>query len=342
MRRVGVVTGEAPSLRVVGESLAYALNRAGYEARLYTRQVFVGDAKKSFERAIVFIPFDPIYLPSWVLLQRDYNLCGIPSVTYVTVEGVPKKWLIPDWIRRDGVFVANSAYTAKMLRRVDVEVKDVIHHGLNLEEISSAQPDRSLKRELKAQVLFGTVASGQYRKGLDKLAQAVKAFSQRRQDAKFFILTTPSGVKHFEGLANAHVSADFGNLPRQQVLSTMASFDYYVCSSYAEGFCLPVLEAQALGVPCVIPEYEPLTEIAHPTANLKFKVTDERWVDYGYGMHFHIHDYSVEDVVQQLDAAYETCTGNRGEYEEMREKVKGFAAKFDAVKLYTRFMDIMV
>jgi len=338
MTSIGVVTSHATSLRVVGESIAYALRKLGHESRLYLRQVFWEEARKEFERGIIFIPFDPIYLPSWVLLQRDYNLCGIPTVTYVTVEGRPKKWLIPEWIKRDGAFVANSNYTAKMLNEVGVYVMDVIPHGLNFEEIEAASPNRQFKKRIKARVIFGTVASDQYRKGLDKLAEAIKVFSEKHKDAKFFVLTTPKGTEYFTSLENAYVHQGFGNLTRQEVLSLIATFDYYLCSSYSEGFCLPVLEAQALGVPCIFPEYEPLTEITHPSANFPFKIMGEKFVDYGYGIRFQMHDYDVQDMVEQMEIAYDIYTCKKEEYKERSNRVKEFAKQFDAVKVYARFV----
>ena len=340
MTRVGVVTSYATSLKVVGNTIVRTLKKLGHEAQFFTYRVPCFEAQKLFDRSIIVIPFDPTYLPAWVLLQRDYVIHRIPSVTYVTVEGRPKPNLIPDWVRRDGAFVANSNYTAKMLSDVDVDVVDVIHHGLDLDEFKDVTPHKEeIKAKLKCNVLMGTVASGLKRKGLDVLSDVAASISETIPDLKFYVLTTPEGALRLRGIKNVVVDPNFGKYSRRHVLELIASFDFYLCTSYAEGFCLPVLEAQALGVPVIYPQYDPLIEVTDPEANFPVPVVDEKFVDDGFGILIHYHIYDVGKMVEMIEKAYEIVTTSPEEYEKLRNRVWEFATNFDALKLYSKFFN---
>jgi len=342
MINVGVVTSYATSLKVVGETIVYALNKMGYISKLYTWLLPWPEAKRQFERGIIFIPFDPIYLPSWVLLQRDYAVHGIPAFTYVTVEGIPKQHLIHDWIRRDGLFVANSKYTYEMLQKSRVSVLDVVYHGINMEEIKMAKPYKDkIKEELNGNIVFGTVSTSIPRKGLDKLAEAIKIFSEKHDDARFYILTKQDGAPLFYDLKGVYVDTRYGKLTRTEVLSLIASFDYYLCPSLSEGFCLPIVESQALGVPVIHSEYAPLTEVADPKASYTFPYNEEKWVDLGYGMLFHFHEYDIENMLEQMELAYDTYLNNRDEYEDRCSRAREFATKFDALETYKKFPKLL-
>jgi len=335
----GIVTSYATSLTVVGKDIAHTIRKSGHQAKFFDRQVQWYDAKKLFERGIIFIPFDPLYALSWFLLQRDYNLHDVPSVTYVTTEGEPKKWLVKDWVRRDCKFIANSKFTARMLKRIDVDVLDVIYHGVNFDLVNQVHPQKQkLKQELNAKVVFGTVASELPRKGLSYLAQAIKMLSEKLEDASFYILTTPRGRTHFIGIDNVFVSTNFGRLTREEVLSLSGSFDYYICSSQSEGFGLPILEAEAFGIPIIYPSYDPLTEITHPTANFPIKVVGEEFQSQDQGILFLLREYRPEDMANQIEKAYEIYTCKPDKYQKLSQRVKKFALQLDIMNTYSKFI----
>jgi len=338
MTTFGVLTANATSLNVVAQDIVYAINKLGHDAKLYNRQIQWHEAKKLFKRGIIFIPFDPAYALIWFLLQRDYCKVGIPSVTYVTVEGLPLRTMIREWVRRDCTFIANSRFTESMLKRVDVEVKDVIYHGVNFDLIKQTKQTQQLKKQLNAKVVFGTVASQLPRKGLDRLAQAIKTTSEKLEDAKFYILTTPAGRNNFIGMDNVHVSTNFGKLEREEVVALIGSFDYYICSSLSEGFGLPLLEAQAFGIPVIYPDYSPLSEITHPTANFPIDVAEEEYVRFMEAIDYLFHHYNPNDMADQIEKAYETYTCKPLQYQKISQQVKEFAQQFDILKTYSKFI----
>jgi len=343
MVRYGVVTSYAISLTVVANDIAYALNKLGYEAHSYNRQVPYWEAKKLFERAIVFIPFDPTYASVWFLLHRDYLKHGIPSVTYVTVEGEPMKFLVDDWIKRDCIFIANSKFTQRMLERIDIFTVKTIPHGVNLEAVENLKPQaerlkQEIKQRLGVKVLFGSAVSDHPRKGLPLLAEALRTATSHLPDAGFYVLTTPKGVGFLTNINRVEVSSKFGKLPREEALKLIGSFDYYLHPALAEGFCLTVLEAYAFGIPCIYPSYDPITEITQPTVDFPIETTHEDFKDFGGGIRYLCHLYEPESMASQIEHAYETYTCSPEKHREMSQQVAERAKNFDCVKVYSEFL----
>jgi len=343
--RIGIVTSPTPSLAVVAKDLVYTFRRLGKVSDFYDYRIPYYEARDKFDRAIVVMTFDPLYAPTWFLLARDYNVNKIPSVVYTTVEGEPKRWLVKYWIRRDLIFIANSKFTEKMLNRVDIEPVGMIHHGVNFSEIEKAKTQakklkQKLKEELGVKVVFGTVVSGHRRKGLEYFAQAVRTFREKIKDAGFYVLTGREGANKLIGLDGVKVSTEFGKLMRDEILALIGSFDFYVQPSLCEGFGLPVLEAMGLGVPCIHPDYEPLTEFSSNSLNFTVKVVREEYQDLGDGILYLCHYYEPNEMAEKMEKAYELYICNRKAYLAKSSQVKRQAKKFDCVKKYEEFLKV--
>jgi intein/homing endonuclease len=242
MVKFGIITSNTPSLVVVGKDIAYTLAKLGHETKFFSKQIQWYNAKKEFERGIVFIPFDPLYCQGWFLLAWNYNNFGLPSEIYCTTEGEPKKWLIREWVRRDCMFIANSKFTERMLKRVDINVTKVVYHGVNFDTINRVKPQaqilkQQLKQELGVKVLFGTVASGHARKGMKGFAENLKTIAPKIADAGFYVLTTPTMTTSFTDIKNVKPSPKFGKLDREEILTLIGSFDFLIHPALCEGFC---------------------------------------------------------------------------------------------------------
>jgi len=343
MDRFGIVTSGTPSLMAVAEDMMTTFERLGYKVKTFHRQIPHHTARELFDRAIVFIPFDPLYCPGWFLLQRDYAIAGIPSVVYTTVEGEPKKHLVRDWFKRDCSFIAVSKFVERMLSRVGVKCRGVIYHGVNLDLIDQLKENAKRRKEHFKKVagvncLFGTVATSHKRKALDLLAKAIAHTQDRIRKAGFIIHTNPGGERFFMGLNNVYVSKDFGRLTRDEVLSLIGSFDFYIHPSLTEGFGLPILESSAFGVPSIYPEYEPITEFSPPALNYTCMVTEERWENFGDGIIYYCRYYRPEELGDRIIEAYEDYTRRRGEYKDRSEELKEQAKKFDIMNTYGEFV----
>jgi len=338
MVRIGVLTGRAPSLLNVANDIATVYGELNHDVMVFHRQIPFYEAKRLFEKCIIFMPFDPAYIVPYIVIYRDYLKSEIDTAFYTTVEGRPIDHMITDWMRRDVETIAVSNYVKEKLEGVDIRVIGVIWHGIDLKLIGKVHRDvERLRRLTGGEVIYGTVASSHRRKGLDLLAEAIK-LTQDKINAGFYILTEPEAQRHFAGLRNVYVDTRFGKLDRQSVLRLISSVHFYICSSLCEGFCLPLLEAQALGVPVIYPDYAPLNEFINPKINFPFDW--ERIEDYRekLGIIYELHVYRPEALAERIIDAYNLYTSSMDEYVRMGSEAKRYVHEnFDIRKMYTGF-----
>jgi glycosyltransferase involved in cell wall biosynthesis len=290
--------------------------------------------------------YDPVYVSTYCLFAVDYNAVGIPTVLYATVEGVPKRLLVKDWMRSKVRHVANSKYTADRLKEVGINVEKVIPHGLNLEEFANIentakQFNRKYKERLGAEVVFGTVSTNHPRKNLETLVEVIRNVSETLEDAGFVVVTTEDGAQLFSDLDNCIVYSKFGKMKRREVLSMIGGFDFLIHPALCEGFGLPVLEAQALGVVPIHGDYAPLTEITMPEASFRVPIEKVELNPFFDGIMYTLHHFKPEDMVEKVKEAYELYTCNKEGYENMRSIAKSNALQYDANKLYTEFANLL-
>ena len=337
MAKVGIVTSSAVSLVNVAHDISDALRKSGHETHVFTQLLSVIDAKRMFEKCVVVTVFSPISIPSWFMLWRDLNKAGIPSKLYVTVEGIPKPHLIYDWLKRECKAVANSYFTKNALEEQGILVEEVVYHGIDLELVKRAKHLNPPIRKNPDKVLFGFVANAQARKGHDRLAQAIKHAKERVPEAEFYILTEPAAAKHYAGLENARVDTRFGAFSREQVLALIGSFDFYLGVTLSEGFGLPVLEAQAMGVPVIYLDYAPLNEIAEPKHNIPVPYQSVDKIDVGHGILYTLHMYDPLSLVEAIEAACQLYSDKKA-YSKAKRAVSAHARKFDSTKLYPKLV----
>ena len=337
MAKVGIVTSKAVSLRNVAHDISDALRKNGHETHVFTQLLSVIDAKRMFEKCVVVTVFSPISVPSWFMLWRDLNKAGVPSKLYVTIEGEPKSHLIYDWIKRECRAVANSYFTKNILEENGIQVEDVVYHGIDFDLVKRAKQLNPPIKKNPDKVLFGFVANSQVRKGHDRLAQAIKHAKDRVPEAEFYILTEPAAARHYAGLENARVDTRFGAFSREQALALIGSFDFYLSVTLSEGFGLPALEAQAMGVPLIYLDYAPLNEVAEPKHNFAISYQSIEKIDVGHGILYTLHMYDPLELVEMIEAACQLRSDKKA-YSKVKRAVSAHARKFDSAKLYPKLV----
>jgi len=346
--RLGIFVGKATSLLNVGREIAYVAQRRGITTRLFTHLVPLCDIENVCDAAVLIIPASPIFGAKYMLAYRDYReTLNMPCILYTTVEGRIPRVLVKAWMLRDIEFIANSRYTREKLEEVGFSVRDVIPHGLVREVIQHARLyGRMTRRRLEAKfgaalkdkVIFGVVSSSHRRKGLDYLAKAVEYLAQKRKDFTVYVLSDTGATKFIRPSPHVIIDTNFGNLNREDVLTLIASFDYLVMPSLAEGFGLPLIEANALGRPVIHCAYPPLTENSDPSINLTFPYLDIELYDCNDGILYELHVYDPRELALTMEEAIEMLQQRRSEYEQRSETAQKILDKYDAETHYTRLL----
>ena len=110
------------------------------------------------------------------------------------------------------------------------------------------------------------------RKGLDQQMQAFSIFHKRHPDSVLFMHTSPQGGWELNKIAlnlGIHHAVKYSDqyavvsqlIPQEHVAALFSMFDLYSGCSEGEGFGLPILEAQACGVPAVVTRSSAMTEL---------------------------------------------------------------------------------
>jgi len=341
--KIALVTSRATSLMEVARAIAYVARRRGLQPVILEYAPSPVDMKRMAGMVIVVMTMNPLLSRSWFLAARDYNKENIPSWIYTTTEGrLPKRYVKP-WMQRDLVFIANSQYTREKLEEAGLTVVDVVPHGIVMSEVEQAvklaeTARKHLESRLGSGVYYVTVASSHRRKGHELYARAIMLARQECEECKFYILTGQEATVYYSDIEGVYVDPRFGQLSRMEVLALMAAADWYVQPSLAEGFGLPVLEAQAVGTPCIHPAYPPLTEHSHK---------DNLWVPYeqviydpmGEGIEYELHIYRADEMAKTILKAYDITVNKKDEYKALSERVREHAKQYDAEKVYGRLLD---
>jgi len=344
--KIAVITSRATSLMNVARDIAYVAKKRGLTPVMLDYIANPHDLARMVDSAVIVMTMNPLIARSWFLLNRELNRLGVPSFIYTTVEGRLPLRHIKDWIRRDVLFVANSSYTRAKLQETGVVVLDTVLHGINLEEVDIVLKRRDavrriIENKLGQGIIFGVVASNHPRKGLDLFSDVVRMVREKTRDAKFYIVSTAGAKSLFEGIDGVYVDTNFGKRTRTEILAIISAFDWYIQPSLAEGFGLPVLEAMALGVPCIHLAYEPLTEFSDPKANIWVPYDRIEFFDFKEGIEYELHLYEPKEFVDSILTAVEITKKRRDEYRERKEMARKTAMNFDVMKLYPRLIDLL-
>jgi len=341
MPTLGIITGKATSLVNVANDIAYAFRNKGYETIVSVERIIHFRAKEMFDKAIIFMVFDPFYIAPYLLNYLNYNRYGIKTVMYIDTAGKPKPYLIRDWMKKGIKYVSNSNFSRSMLVEAGIPVLDVVYHGINLEDVEVVKNDaEDLKNEFKERlgvnVLFGTVCTNHPKKNLRVFSNVVRKCVERLRDAGFVIVSKPEAEPLFKGVKNVVFDDSMGKMPRLESLALIGSFDYLIHPSISEGFGMPVLEAQAFGVPPIHGDYAPLTEISLKEASLRVAISRIDFNNFEEGIFYKCHHYEVEDMVEQVEKAYDIYNSMHEDYVEMSSKCLENAKRFDAKNIYLR------
>jgi len=204
-----------------------------------------------------------------------YSLCYSP----LDHENYPDKWL--EILRTYKWVACPSLHAQAELKKSGIE-SAFVPHGVNIQVYHPL--DKTLSRKAftlePEKFIIGIVAANndeETRKAWDANFQAVKFFLEANPDAvKDTILFVHTDPYNERGRNLVELSKQIGvektiiwndaytasllTLPEAAMAKLYNAFDVFLLLSRREGFCIPALEAQACGVPCILNAFSALIE----------------------------------------------------------------------------------
>lgn len=220
---------------------------------------------------------------------------------YVAVE-----YRVQSGVQRpeDLVIVACSEYVRRKLEEAGYRVDKVIYHAYNVKEPSEGLV-RYFRQKFGKFILY--VGANSFRKGLDKLYQAMKIVWETYNDVKLILRTGDHHVHGFpppisvsELKKDPRVIVLERELPESELYALMKAAAVYVQPSYNEGFGLPLIEAAALGTCVVASPFPTAHELLKPFVG---KTVVENWKEVKImksWAEFEIYDYDPKDLAEKI------------------------------------------
>jgi glycosyltransferase involved in cell wall biosynthesis len=283
---------------------------------------------------------------TWTL-ERDRWPANVASWVPIDHQPVPPK--VAEWCRKVRP-IAMSRFGQKMLRDQGID-STYIPHSL---DTSIFKPTEVTRSGTKARDAFGIpddaflisiFAANQGvhppRKAWGQMFQALSVFLAAHPDAWVYLHTDRVGPNKgldldilgraaglpLERIRYVHRYAYGTNRITQADLAALYSMgDVMLASSMGEGFGIPVIEAQACGLPVIVSDFSAQPELCESG----WLVKGQGWWDEAQSSWF--FDPYVPSIVKNLEAAY-AARGDNG----LRERAVAFAAAYDSDLVFERY-----
>lgn len=344
--RLLIYTSKAPSLSEVGRQIGYVAEKLGFNVIMHRHMVYISRWSRVCDASIFIFPFNPILLQTYFLQYRDAKKEIFNVLFYTTVEGKIPQFKVPVWIREEVSFVACSNYVRRKIEESGCRVETVVFHGYpewELDRIGelSNKYISILSKNVGDKVRFCVVSSDHPRKALDKVVEAIRLAYEKTKDFVVLFLIPRSAVKVIANCEPCIYVGDFGSITHPEVLAFYYACHYVIYCTYAEGFGLVLLEANAVGRPCIINNLPPFREFADMKNNLVVNYREIRDVNLNEGILYEYHIFDVKELADMIVYAVDIYRKHRSEYLNMCVKVKEKVRDLTATRQYTKLLSLI-
>ena len=243
--------------------------------------------------------------------------------------------------------IAMSKFGERVLREAGYDPL-YVPHGIET-DIYRPADDRAACREAMGipadKFVIGMVANNSGvappRKAFPQVLQAFAVFRQTHPDAFLYLHTEVTGVE--DGLNLLALAAVFGipedsiaavpqvpymggRITKAQMSRIYSAMDVLANPSYAEGFGIPIVEAQACGTPVIVTDFTSMPELA----GAGWVVGGQPWYNPSAGAMWMVP--STAEILGAFEAAYE----ERGN-EQLRAQAREFALGYDADRVMAEY-----
>ncbi len=192
------------------------------------------------------------------------------------------------------------------------------------------------------------------RKGFNEAFWAMGAFMRDHDDVVLYMHTERWGGAEGVNLVNLAVHAGIpehrliwaggpdqyayrvGGFTPEMMAGTYSMFDVLLAPSHGEGFCVPLIEAQACGCPVIATDFSAQRELANPDTGAA------GWLVHGQpewdpAHHAAYVNPSIVGIVDALESAYAMKSASDQERAAIQERAISFAAKYDVQRVFQEY-----
>lgn len=275
----------------------------------------------------------------WVLNDHVEKLSSLRMASWAPVDHDPAPPAVAQFFAHTGSRpIAMSRFGERKLREVGLDPL-YVPHGVDT-AMFRPQPDRAAVRDgmgiPEDAFVIGMVANNQgnspSRKAFPQVFQAFQIFQRAHPDAFLYLHSDVHGLNAGIKLRNlAEIcgipASAYGcsdqlllhlGLPADAMSYVYSTFDVLANPSYGEGFGIPIVEAQACGVPVVVSNWTAMPELC----GAGWLVEGDPWFDTHHGSFFMCP--SVQEIVEAFELAYEARDDLA-----LRERAREFAVGYD-------------
>jgi len=280
-------------------------------------------------RAQILLTIGDPWMFEQVASKRERSACK--WIAYFPIDGypLPEEW--KSWVRAVDVPVVFSQFTRKLVAEATGTAPPLIYHGVDTKVFAPMDEEQAkAKAHVSGHFVVGVVARNQQRKNLPALVRAFSRFAADKPDAILYLHTQVIGdhnmlelVRRFGIEDKTRVTEGLGTdrgVPDAMLATVYNAMDVFVLPTMAEGFGLPIIEAQACGTPVLATDFSACSELLpDPIQRLKVKETLIMRRNFEQAI------VDIDDIVEKLNHLYT----HRDELRDLGHRCRAFAQQFD-------------
>jgi glycosyltransferase involved in cell wall biosynthesis len=236
---------------------------------------------------------------------------AVTWISYFPIDGypIPPQW--HNWIKNIDVPIVFSQFAKDTIEKEVGRPVSLIYHGVETQKFVPLDK-KFIKEEygLNGKFVVGTVARNQPRKNLPALVKAFGEFAKNKDDVALYLHSQIIDVgwnlaeliSRFGLSDKAFTTPNFNaikGISDDELVGIYNLFDIFVLPTMAEGFGLPIAEAQSCEVPVLVTNFSACSELVVDRQEL-IKVKDT--IVMGRNIEQAIAD--TDDIIRKLNFFY--------------------------------------